>query len=312
MSDMKQLFKLALSLAMTVILSCSVAYADNEDIYLEAKASVSKTTVYDGEVFEYAITLYTDNPNIGNVRYLDRPRTDNLQKVADLPAYNNVRRTKRDGIYAVDIASSAYASETKGNCTLYGGVIEVTFLVSTTVYDPFWGYMQHNRSVTRNVRLKDVKVKAKSLPKPDADFSGAVGEFSIDIDARTIEMDKGDQIVVSYVITGSGRLGDDTAMPDFKSLFSSPLRLMSVTPSFSSYSMNGEFTSRAVYECQFAATEYGEYVIPPLKFTYFDPAAGRYKTISSQECNVSVTAPKRKSPSHGQYVYEPTPINPTI
>ena|GEM_PF-6355286 len=310
---MKRLFQLTMSLAMTIVLSCGTAYADNDDdIYLEAKASVSKTTVYNGEVFEYAITLYTDNPNIGNVRYLDRPRTENVRKVADLPAYNNVRRTNREGIYAVDIASSAYVAETKGSCSLYGGVIEVTFLVPTTVYDPFWGYMQRNRSVTRNVRLKDVKVKAKSLPKSDTGFSGAIGEFSIDIDAHSIEMDRGDQIVVSYVITGSGLLSDDTAMPDFKSLFASPLRLMSVTPSFSSYSMNGKFTSRAVYECQFSATEYGEYVIPPLKFTYFDPAAGRYKTISSEECTVSVSAPKRKSSSHGQYVYEPIQSNQTI
>jgi hypothetical protein len=148
---------------------------------------------------------------------------------------------------------------------------------------------------------KPVTVHVKPLPeegKP-ADFNGAVGKYSITASLNTKEVDTGDAANLSVSIKGTGNLP----------VINAPTVDWPVNMESDDIS-NKENIDKAVaplggtktYSYSFICTKPGKYVLPPVKMSYFDPAAKVYKNIESDPLNLIVKASIKSKPARPREV----------
>jgi hypothetical protein len=145
-----------------------------------------------------------------------------------------------------------------------------------------------------NLSSKPVTVTVKPLPvenKP-AGFNGAVGNFTIAaaLDEPVVPAGKAFHLKIS--IRGQGNF----------MVINPPL--IRLSPGMESYDPAiQENVDKTVYplggsktfDYTFVAHDTGIYQIPPVAFTYFDPAESKYKTARSDSFNIRVSAPNKKS-----------------
>lgn len=279
------------------------SHKSNPVDYAKAEITVSDNTVYVGEPFTYRMYLITDNPNIRNIREKEVEMQPEVEILTRLNPRGRATRTD-DGLYRMEIAAGILSISQPETIIIGGGSYSVDYVVPTTVYDPFWGYVQSGEVVSKDVKVKGVKVKCKALPKAPEDFSGAVGEFSFSCDTGKVHMAEGGEVSILYTISGPGLLRD-VRVPDFKSAFAGEVRLKSVSPRESTFLQNGQLISRITYECRVTASDNGEYNIAPIDFTYFSTEKGKYITCKSDACVITVGRGKDTSVSGGMFVYNP-------
>jgi hypothetical protein len=138
-----------------------------------------------------------------------------------------------------------------------------------------------------NVTSPPVNIVVKPLPadkQPDH-FSGAVGQFTIDVLTPHTVIRQGDLVNIQLVISGSGNLtlitapsviwprGVDTADPAVKENVNKYV-----------YPLAGHKS----FEYSFAAPDTGNCVIPVINLSYFDPTDNTYKTASTQPVTLHI------------------------
>jgi hypothetical protein len=141
---------------------------------------------------------------------------------------------------------------------------------------------------TVSLRSKPVTIVVKPLPETNkpASFSGAVGNFSIEaaLQKNAFPANESGKIVVK--ISGAGNLQLLTAptldwpagIDPFDPKASEELDKASIP-------MRGTKT----FEYNFSVNAPGNYFLPPIRFSYFDPASATYKTIATKEFPFTVT-----------------------
>jgi BatD DUF11 like domain len=148
---------------------------------------------------------------------------------------------------------------------------------------------------TQHISLesKPLIIHVKPLPEADkpADFNGAVGKYTIHSSLDAKEVDTGDAANLTVVVKGSGNLPVTTAPvvnwpPDMESYDVSSKENIDKT--------TAPLSGTKTYTYSFIASKAGKYTLPPVKLSYFDPAARLYKTIESDSLNIQVNNSKKK------------------
>lgn len=131
-------------------------------------------------------------------------------------------------------------------------------------------------------------INVKALPeagRPD-DFTGAVGNFDFKVTPSKTQLDAGESLQLDVTVSGKGNLKLFTLPkpvvpsalemydPEHKEDISVPLS-----------GMNGKVSD--IYTI--VPQNKGKYPVNALSFSYFNPATGKYKTITSQEIMIDVT-----------------------
>ena len=143
-------------------------------------------------------------------------------------------------------------------------------------------------------RLSTMPVDLDVRPLPPgapADFSGAVGRFSISGRTNSASGAVNEPLTITVNLTGEGNfdLLPDPAWPDMPGW-----RTFDAAPKTISRIDDGLLIGRRTYERTLVPREAGDFTIPPVSFTYFDPSKDRYETISTDPIPVAVaegTAP---------------------
>lgn len=142
-----------------------------------------------------------------------------------------------------------------------------------------------NHRVLLRTEPQTITVKPLPTANQPADFSGAVGQFAVNVKAPAAPIHQGDLVKIQVMISGSGNLslltpppiiwpkGVDTAEP-------------SVKESINKYAF--PLSGSKTFEYSFAAPDTGNYVIPAIHFTYYDPVDKKYKTASSDSITMHV------------------------
>jgi hypothetical protein len=132
---------------------------------------------------------------------------------------------------------------------------------------------------TKRYRLSSGPVRVPVRPLPPgapAGFNGAVGRFAIEARASTNRVTAGDPLTLTVAITGEGNL-DALAfeIPDSWSNFKS------YSPSTATdYSDNLGLAGTKRFELALVPDSPTVQEIPPIRFSYFDPAAAAYRTVT--------------------------------
>jgi hypothetical protein len=137
--------------------------------------------------------------------------------------------------------------------------------------------------VTDPISLKVIPLPASNQP---ANFSGAVGAFSLNIEVLKRDIHPGDLVKIRLVIKGTGNIpllvppqvkwpkGVDTAEPSVREELNKYV-----------YPLEGSKS----FEYTFTAPGTGEYIIPAIEFSYFNPATRSYQSSRSDSIKLQVT-----------------------
>lgn len=191
-----------------------------------------------------------------------------------------------------------------GDITLPPARQQVQLAMSNSPFDPF-GYA-FPRVVERTVASNAPTLTIKPLPPPPADFSGAVGQFTFTSKVIPASVAVGEPVTWTLALNGTGNWPDISGLPgrqasqDFQVVPSKPKRELK----------NGSlFDATLSEDAVLIPTKPGSYVLPPAEFTYFDPKAGRYKTLTTGNFTVTVTPAaenKTNPPTAGAGATTPT------
>ncbi|MGC4101373.1 BatD family protein [Ferruginibacter sp.] len=274
----------------------------NKNMFL--KLDLDKTSCFIGDPVIATYKLYTrlksesnlvKNPSFNGFSVIDLQQPDNL----------NYRREKINGkeynVYVIRRAQ-LYPLQA-GNLELDPVEMEnnVTFIKeayasrqNNMLGDMFQQFDEANIPAegleTHKVTLqsKPASVLVKALPETGvpAAFKGAVGEFTIEAALEKNNFTTDDAGKLRVIVSGAGNLQlvnnpeiqwpqgfeafDPTATDDLEKT-TVPVR------------------GKKMIEYPFTIAEPGNYTIPVIRFSYFDPKTGRYKTDSTKPISLTVT-----------------------
>lgn len=179
--------------------------------------------------------------------------------------------------------SRAYA-KASGPLTLNA----VNILVNVQTGSVGMGFFQTPRVEQLAVSSNRPSIIVNPLPPAPAGFSGAVGQFKLTSKVVPATAGPGEPITWTVELSGTGNWPDIAGLPqrdvskDFQVIQPQAKR----TPT------EGKLFDVTLSEdVVLVPTRPGTYDLGPLQFTYFDPKAGAYKTLTAPRTTVTITAP---------------------
>lgn len=266
--------------------------------------SVEDGEVYERQPFPVTVTLKSSSPDVATADIVSKIR---LFK-GEISTFQTIQDTGRPytkkengkmwyyfplNAYLLSIADS-------GTYEIGGGEYSIGVAQPVIVKDPFWGPMQSQRLKKTDVNVSSAKIKVKRLPSKPSDFeySGSVGNFTI----QTI-LPKGDIYVdeeaIAYIVLQGRGMIEESTFPAYREAFTQGMKLKSVNESReeSFDHSTGELVSEIRLECTFVPSRRDNVEIGEITFGYFDPKSKEYKTAKSKPLKVTVksTTSKRES-----------------
>jgi tetratricopeptide (TPR) repeat protein len=160
---------------------------------------------------------------------------------------------------------------------------------SNDIFDDFFdsgmfgGGMQ---AVPKTAVSNSLSIQVKDLPPSPAGFTGAVGNYSIAATLEPKQVKAGEATTLKITLKGNTRAGNlgEIAIPKFDGfeVFTPEKQTVSDT------SDNG-ISSRKTLKYMLIPQEPGNFTLPSLSYTYFDPSQGAYKTATTGELTLNVT-----------------------
>ena len=188
----------------------------------------------------------------------------------------------------------AYAKQ-PGNYTLKPATQMVNLMVGTSGF----GLFSQPTVEQRAIESDPLTLTIKPLPVAPPGFNGAVGDFSFVSKVVPLTAAVGEPVTWTLELAGTGNWPDISGLPerevsnDFQVVQPKSKRTMKDSALF-----EGSLTEDVVL----VPTKPGTYKLAPVRFTYFDPRSGTYKTVASEGVTVTITgstAPVQAPPGSG-------------
>ncbi len=131
-----------------------------------------------------------------------------------------------------------------------------------------------------------VNLDVKPLPgNAPASFNGAVGQFQIKGQVDTAQSKVNEPITWQVTLNGRGNIStlSDPNWPEIDNW-----RSFESQATVNTQMQDGQMVGSRVYERLLVPEAEGQYVIPALEYTYFDPATDQYQTISTDVVSVAI------------------------
>lgn len=252
-----------------------------EKIYLTLTAEKEK--VYLNEGLPIAIKLY--------YRQLNPPEMANPTIFASAFSVRNFTRPKLteeviDGVrfkcfnFQTVVYPVSVGQQTLGPAQLKCNVVAQTPSFSL---DNFFDRPQFDWNQKRRIVLKSDPLKINVLAHPQdgkpRDFSGAVGQYTLQAEAKPTEVKVGEPITLTMRVTGSGNM-ETVSLPNIYGLD----RFKTYDPQIKTDERGKSFEQVLIPEDESVKA------IPEIRFSYFDPEGERYHTIKKAEIPLHVTA----------------------
>jgi hypothetical protein len=254
------------------------------------RVRVSKRSVYVGEPFVAAYQL-VNNPNIGV----------NQPNILELPEYAGAYKgeIKSDGpstpiqevidgqpFQVFTLLEHLIIPQKSGDFNPGKIVMEIPTQIPTNQYD-FFGrrYVQTVKQIGE-ARFPTIEVKPLPTANKPADFSGAVGQFKMDVKLSRKEVKANESVSLEIRIQGFGNIKlVDVPTPELPATFD--VFDPKITEKVREFSKGMEGSK--VHEYLLLPRFKGTYKFSPIRFSFFDPVAGRYQTLTSEQLVVEVT-----------------------
>ncbi len=244
-----------------------------------------RTTVYLGEAIQMTVKIYT-RVSLTGLGQNEPPSYDGFfTQDIETPSQISLQRENLNGkIYNTGIIDKVLLfPQQTGEINIEPYRLETFYRQrrepSGSLFDDFFssGY----RSVSKMLTSNPVSIRVKALPKPEpVSYTGAVGSFTMNVSTDKTSVSENDAITLSVNVSGNGNLHLVQAPgikfpPDFESY----------DPRVNTSIKNTDAGSRGSirFEYLMIPRHAGNYRIPPVEFSYFDPRSEKYKTPRSSE-----------------------------
>lgn len=158
---------------------------------------------------------------------------------------------------------------------------------SNNPFDNFFGGAPNIQEVRKPISSKELEISVKELPaNAPKSFNGAVGDFEMSVQMPPQEIQANSASTYTIEISGTGNL----------SLIQAPT--IELPTSFEKYNVktteNLRNTTAGVsgyrkFDYPMIARADGDFIIPPIEFTFFNPKLAKYVTLKTEELNLTVT-----------------------
>ena len=262
-------------------------YIVDEKLHLVAE--VSKRSPYVNEPITIVYKLYfAQNVNPTDVDVVDMPKYNDFWSYSvDIPNRNiDTSIYKGERYNFVEWRKVVLYPQRAGKLEIKPLSLDVTVNVPTGKRDFFQRVIY--TQVPKLVSAGNLTINVKPLPtdgQPD-DFSGAVGNFSIDVSTSKKQLKANESLQAKVKISGRGNLRL-FGMPNLQT----PSAIEQYEPETSENirsnlsGMSGSITQSYTLIPQVQ----GKYPIPSIEFSFFNPKKKTYETIKSSEQLVDVT-----------------------
>ncbi len=281
-----------------------------DDLFI--RVAYNKSSIYQGEPLVLTTKIYT-RINLDNISDIKHPDFRNFI-VQDIEKSGNIEwnyETINNKQYNVGVLEQKvlYAQRT-GEQVI--DPMEIEFLIkqrvnrrSTSIFDDFFN--ESYRTIKKRVKSKPIKVNVKPYPsgKP-ANFNGTVGKFNMKVTTSQNQVKVDDGITIKVEVSGTGnhklmsapKLKVPTDFDSFDATVSNNLR----------NTVSGMKGSKT-YEYLIIPRFGGTFTIDPIEFTYFDPSAKSYKTITSKPIVIEVEKGESNGSNNNNGGYVPGSVN---
>jgi hypothetical protein len=278
---------------------------------LFVKVLVNKTTCYMGESIMATYKLYsrlqsesrvTKLPSLNGFSVYDMmdPNTDasSVETVNGKPfTVHTIRKTQLIPLQAGTIALDPVEVEN----TVHFVKLAAQERRNTNPLDELFGQFSDemqgtpvDQHITLDTKPVDITVKPLPAESRPADFNGAVGHFSIHAAFENKNMKAQDAGVLKVTVKGNGNLpvvnAPSVQWPAGFEFYDPSTREQidkTVFPLGGSKTFSYSFIPKAK----------GDYTIPPVEISYFDPASQSYKSVQSQPLSVTVAPAAGRAPA---------------
>jgi hypothetical protein len=274
----------------------------NKNIFI--KLELDKTSCYVGEPVVATYKLYTrlksesnliKNPSFNGFSVIDLQMPDNVSYTREKinGREYNMYIIRKAQLYPLQAGSlELEPAEIENNVTFIkeeyanrqGDLMNDVFREFAEATIPTEGIEKHKVTL----QSKSASVTVKPLPEVNApaSFKGAVGNFSIEamLEKNNFTTDDAGKLMV--VVSGEGNLqlvnAPDVLWPNGFEAFEP-----STTDDFIKTMV--PISGRKIITYSFTIEQPGNYTLPAIKCSYFDPKQGRYKTDSTKPIAFTVT-----------------------
>ena len=172
------------------------------------------------------------------------------------------------------------------------------YKVTCSFYDD-WGFPYGQKEIVSNSLL----INVKPLPqqgKPSS-FSGAVGQFKIDMKIEKTKLNIDEPLTIKLIISGTGNFSlFDIPEPKIPNSFE--VLEPKTIPQYkaSTEGLTGRITKQFIY----IPRSGGNFHIPSIEFSFFDPKSKKYVVLHTQPLDIIVSGSVDSLANNGNVVYK--------
>ncbi|HOP07297.1 MAG TPA: BatD family protein [candidate division Zixibacteria bacterium] len=156
-------------------------------------------------------------------------------------------------------------------------------------FNAFGDFFGRGQEVT--VRSQPITINVKPLPSEGRppEFTGTIGKFDMrtKVDKREVDVNQPVTLTISISGTGNIKSVSEPVIPELDDF-----RVYRASANEKVATANNKVGGSKVFEEVFIPRRPGNLEIPGIDFAYFDPEAGRFKSVSTDPIRLNVTRPE--------------------
>lgn len=252
------------------------------------RVEVSNRNVYEQEGFLVTFKLYAARMcGLNNAKFPEYEGFLAQEIEQKDPQWSQDHYNGRN-YYTVILKQTVLYPQRPGKLTIDSGKFDAVIRIPTqrqirSIFDEF---ADTHTNVQKVLVSSPVTIDVKPLPsgKP-ASFSGAVGNFTMTSDINSTDVKTNDAVTIKLKISGNGNIklikNPEVVFPNDFDIFDPKVETdLKTTTAGVSGSKTIEYMAIPRYA--------GEFEIPAIAFSYFEPKSGSYKTLKSDAYKLHV------------------------
>ena len=264
---------------------------------LFVRIEMSKPRVYEQQAVVCTIKLYTKY-QVSQFIPTIQPSFDGflIEEIPMQPSLNKVETLNGEQYMVAILKKCILYPQQSGQLTISSGNYDVS-VVQFDTFKSIFGTI--SKPVEKNLKVTSNKATINILPLPEpkpASFTGAVGRFNVTTDIKPATgLKTYSAATYRYIISGTGNIkyikAPEVKFPDQFDVYD-PKTDAQVNDG------SGDMSGKVIMDYTFIPQYAGEFDIPAGEFSYFDPEAGKYVTVSVPGRHLSVAKGEGQPSNH--------------
>ena len=266
-----------------------------QDLFV--RIEMSKPRVYEQQAVVCTIKLYTKY-QISQFMPTLQPSFDGflIEEIPVQPSLNKVETLNGERYMTAILKQCILYPQQSGKLTITSGSYDVS-VVQFDTFRSIFGTI--SKPVEKDLKVTSNKATVNILPLPEpkpASFTGAVGHFNVNTDLKPATgLKTYSAATYRYIISGTGNIkyikAPEVQFPDQFDVYD-PKTDTQVNDGA------GDMRGKVVMDYTFIPQYAGEFDIPAGEFSYFDPEAGKYVTVTVPSRHLTVAKGEGQPSNH--------------